>query len=73
MYYLLVYFKIESEIAVKSYKQYFLFNLKNSIFCYSYNVLNPFSTNQNGVSMVYLSHDLANFLTYIFFHIAVSV
>ena len=33
MSYLLVYLKIESEIAVKSYKQYFLFYLQNSIFC----------------------------------------
>ena len=70
-FYLLVYFNIESEIAVKSYKQYkCMFYLHKSIFCSFYNVHRP------PIKMVYLSHDLVNFLTYfqtLLFHIAVLV
>ena len=49
MFDLLVYFKIESEIAVKVISNICLFYLQKSIFCYSYKVLSPSSTNQNVV------------------------
>ena len=55
MFYLLVYFKIESEIAVKSYKQY-LFVLSPKIHLL---LLLQFLVHHPPIKMLYLSHDLA--------------